>query len=613
MQTGMYSGTEQVLNLNTHRIELYSVMSYQKEVKIEDTLKQIERREIVLPAIQREFVWQPEQICTLFDSLMQEYPFGTFLYWKVNQENNKHYQFYDFVLDYHELDASHCPRIGKMIDRDVIAVLDGQQRLTALNIGLRGSLAKKLPYKRWGNDDAFPQRFLYLNLLWTPSKEEDGVNKRYHFEFLTRAQADQAERQSECWFPVRDILTLNDSGPALTAWLLGKYKLGDSLTTAHKVSYQLFRVVRELPLVLFYEEQSQELEKVLQIFIRTNSGGTLLSYSDLLLSIAVAQWTSDAREEIHQLVDDLNNRGTGFSFSKDWVLKAGLMLSDIGSVGFKVANFNRENMRVLEERWPAIKEALILTVELVSRFGFSEKTLRADSALLPIAYYLFARNANAKYLKGQEFLIDRESIRKWLIASFLKPSGIWGSGLDSFLTALRQNIQNDHSAFPAVQIGETMRVRGKSLEFNSDEIDDLTEMQSHDKRTFSLLSLIFDHLDMQQHFDVDHVFPKANFTPSKLKALGLSENDASQYKNWSNRLPNLQLLIGRKNIQKGVMMPADWLRQFPSDSGRENYSITHLLGEIPESICDFPSFYEIRRKLLRDKIEQLLREETILV
>ena len=107
-------------------------MSYQTPVTIADTLRQIERHEIVLPAIQREFVWQPEQICTLFDSLMQGYPFGTFLYWKIDQEHNGRYQFYDFVLDYHERDRPHCPRIGKMPNRDVVTVLDGQQRITAL-------------------------------------------------------------------------------------------------------------------------------------------------------------------------------------------------------------------------------------------------------------------------------------------------------------------------------------------------------------------------------------------------------------------------------------------------------------------------------------------------
>jgi hypothetical protein len=38
----------------------------------------------------------------------------------------------------------------------------------------------------------------------------------------------------------------------------------------------------------------------------------IASYSDLLLSIAVAQWKQvDARAEIHRLVDELNRMGTG--------------------------------------------------------------------------------------------------------------------------------------------------------------------------------------------------------------------------------------------------------------------------------------------------------------
>ena len=357
------------------------LVSYQAPVKIEETIRKIEQHEIVLPAIQREFVWRPEQICALFDSLMQGYPFGTFLYWNVRQEHNKSYQFYDFVLDYHERDRPHCPKLGELPNRDVVAVLDGQQRLTALNIGLRGSMARKLPYKRWSNAEAFPECFLYLDLLWTPA-EDDDVGRRYRFEFLTHEQA--ASREGCCWFPVAEVRKLSDGGPAIAKWLAGR-SLGDEESVeAHQVAYRLYEVVHNERLVAFYMEESQELEKVLQIFIRTNSGGTVLSYSDLLLSVAVAQWTTtNARDEIHQLVDELNGIGDGFAFSKDWVLKAGLMLSDIGSVGFKVDNFNRPNMEVLERRWPAIKKALLRTVKLVSSFGFDSATLRADSAPAP--------------------------------------------------------------------------------------------------------------------------------------------------------------------------------------------------------------------------------------
>ena len=144
-----------------------------------------------------------------------------------------------------------------------------------------------------------------------------------------------------------------------------------------------------------------------------NSGGTVLSYSDLLLSIAVAQWQDhDAREEIHGLVDQLNRIGGGFSFSKDLVLKAGLMLSDIGSVGFKVDNFNRANMEVFENKWSAIKRALTLTVELVSDFGFNGRTLTAHNAILPIAYYLYKSERKSAYRTSRGFKDDRNFISR---------------------------------------------------------------------------------------------------------------------------------------------------------------------------------------------------------
>ena len=138
-------------------------------------LGRIQQTNYVLPAIQREFVWKPEQIEKLFDSLMQGYPFGTFLFWKVDPSTSGKFKFYDFVLNYHQRDAAHCPELGKMHSQSVIAVLDGQQRLTALNIGLRGSMAIKQPNKWWNSDGAFPKRTLRLDLVADRTADEDGV------------------------------------------------------------------------------------------------------------------------------------------------------------------------------------------------------------------------------------------------------------------------------------------------------------------------------------------------------------------------------------------------------------------------------------------------------
>ena len=101
------------------------------------------------------------------------------------------------------------------------------------------------------------------------------------------------------------------------------------------------------------------------------------------------------------------------------------MLSDIGRVGFKVDNFNRENMDTFEDNWERIKQALTLTVQLVASFGFTGYSLTAHNAILPIAYYLYGKNPHPgeRFLSHSTFEKDRTRIRDWLIRSLLK-SGI---------------------------------------------------------------------------------------------------------------------------------------------------------------------------------------------
>lgn len=578
---------------------------YQTGDTIQKTLEEILSHKLVLPAIQREFVWKPEQICRLFDSLMQGYPFGTFLYWQVESKNSGDFKFYDFVLNYHQRDYPHCPPLPEMPNQPLTAVLDGQQRLTALNIGLRGSMAWKLPRKRWNNPDAFPIRRLYLDLLWQSDEdEEEGLKHR--FSFLTDKEATTTSPQA-CWFPVGDILRMENGGPALTQWLNSRITSPEQMVPIHTTLYQLYEVVHTKHLVAFYEERSQDLEKVLQIFIRTNSGGTILTYSDLLLSVAVAQWTHyDAREEIHALVDDLNKIGNGFSFPKDLVLKAGLMLSDIGSVGFKVENFNRKNMAILENKWDDIKKALTLAVQLVSDFGFNSQNLSANNAVLPIAYYLYMRNPSA-YMTSNQFKQDRQKIREWLIQSLLK--GVWGGSSDALLTALRQVIKVNgcHNEFPVTRIREVLTLRGRSLVFEDEEIEELADMQYSNGLTFALLSMLFPFIDLRNQFHIDHIFPKSRFNRRQLRDTGVPDDKIEDFIQRKDMLANLQLLQGAENIEKSAKMPAEWLcQQFPDPTDRQAYKDLHLLGEVPKEMTEFDSFYDARRERLKENIRQLL-------
>lgn len=577
-------------------------MSFQTPITIRDALERVHRHDFVLPAIQREFVWRPGQICRLFDSLMQGYPIGSFLFWRVDRDDVRQYKFYDFVRDYHQKIRPHCPPVEVPAGLPVTAVLDGQQRLTALNIGLRGSHAQKEPRKWWSSPDAFPEKRLHLNIAADAEDNEGGLT--YDFRFITEDRARQVDDDHH-WFQVARILDLAD------ATEIFEYIQEAGLATskhAFKTLNRLHAVVHNERLIAYFEEQSRDLDKVLNIFIRTNSGGTVLSYSDLLLSIATAQWDNlDARKEIHGLVDELNGTRFGFSLSKDFVLKAGLMLADIGSVGFKVTNFNHDNMSELERRWRDIARALKVTLQLVADFGFSGRTLGADNALLPIAYSLYQRRLDTHYLTSESNRADREAIRGWLIRSLLK-SGVWGSGLDTTLTALRAALrEHGETRFPVAEVEATLRSRGRALRFEEEELEDLVDVAYGDRRTFALLSILFPFHDLRHEFHVDHVFPKSRFTEAKLAKEGVPAEHRAEWKDQANRLPNLQLLNGVANKEKSATLPADWLaRDYPEPERQAAFVERHKLGAVPETIAGFPDFHEARRTALLGELRLLL-------
>ena len=577
---------------------------HQQGGTIENALDSIASHEFVLPAIQREFVWQPEQVCNLFDSLMQGYPFGEFMLWRVAPENSGKYRWYDFVREYHQRDNPHCQELAPIHDKSLTAVLDGQQRLTAFNIGLRGSMARKLPYKWWNSWDAFPERVLALDLLASPDPDEEG--SRYCFEFTNKDRI--GIEDDRLWFRVSDILGIV-SGPAMLNWLMQHGLDQEQLSRAYETLDRLHRAIRIDQVVAYYEEKSQDIERVLNIFIRCNSGGTPLSYSNLLLSIAVSQWnTLDARREVHGLVDEMNKVRPGLLFNADFVLKAGLMLSDIASVGFKVENFTYDNMAVLEENWPNIRQALMETVELVDTFGFDSRTIQATNSLLPVVYYLYKKGAPRDFETSDHFLQDRAVIRGWLTRSILKESGIWGSGLDTLLTALREVIRNsDGGEFPAADLRRIMAQRGKTLDFVEEEIEELADMRLGDRRIFPMLTMLFPYLDSRDGSDIDHVFPKSRFAPTRLKAAQIDEELFDEFRDRSERLANLQLLDRSVNNEKRATLPSDWLGvHCPSPEDHKIYCDRHQLGDVPEQITGFMDFYSQRRARLLARIAGLV-------
>ncbi len=579
-------------------------MSFQTPRSIEEMLAAIHKREYLMPAIQREFVWDADQIARLLDSLMRGYPVGSFLLWDVKPETVQSYTFYEFLTNYHERDNPYADKATVPVGNATTAVLDGQQRLTSLNIALYGSFAEKKKYAWWNSPDAFPVKRLYLNLVDDPEDEELGL--KYDLRFLTDKDAAAEEGADDKWFRVGAVLDLANSGPAIMKEL-ERRNIANSGDAFQRL-YDLFEAVRILKPMNYFLVTDQDPDKVLEIFVRVNSGGTTLSYSDLLLSMATNQWKElDAREEVRSLVNDLNgNAGRQFSFSKDVVLKTALTIADV-DVRFKVTNFTQANMAKVEAAWPQIKGALLRAATLLQQFGYDERNLTANSVIVPVAHYLHLRGAGDSYLDSTADAADRLVLQRWVTRSLIK-RGIWGSGLDTLLTRIRDVLRtNTTTGFPVAAVEGAMTAVGKGLTFDTAEIDELLNLKYAGRRTFSVLSVLYPGLDLGKKFHEDHIFPRSRFTKKRLAEAGIPGDSIEAYLGAVNLLPNLQLLAGTANIEKQDALPADWLATaFPSDEKRATYLNENDLDGLPLELAEFTKFFEERKLRIRNRLIKAL-------
>lgn len=579
-------------------------MSFQAPRSIEEMLTAIHTREYLMPAIQREFVWGADQITKLVDSLMRGYPVGSFLLWEVKPQTAQSYTFYEFLTNYHERDNPYASKATVLAGSGTTAVLDGQQRLTSLNIALYGSLAEKKKYAWWNSADAFPVKRLYLNLVDEPTDEEMGV--KYDLRFLTDADASAQSGAENAWFRVGAVLALADSGPAIMKELERRHIVNTG--EAFQRLYDLYRAVRDLKPMNYFLVTDQDADKVLEIFVRVNSGGTTLSYSDMLLSMATNQWKDlDAREEIRSLVIDLNsNAGRQFSFSKDVVLKTALTIAGI-DVRFKVTNFTQANMATVEAAWPQIKGALLRAATLLQQFGYNERNLTANSVIIPVAHYLHLRDAGDSYLDSSADGADRLALQRWVTRSLIK-RGIWGSGLDTLLTRIRNVlVANESTGFPVAAVESAMAAVGKGLAFDTAEVDELLNLKYAGQRTFSVLSVLYPGLDLGKKFHEDHIFPKSRFTRKRLADAGIPADRVDQYLEAFDTLPNLQLLAGTANIEKQDALPAAWIAAaFPTAEKRATYLQENDLDGLPLDLSEFLEFFEERKKRIRERLLRAL-------
>ncbi|MGN8394151.1 GmrSD restriction endonuclease domain-containing protein [Helicobacter pylori] len=426
-------------------------------------------------------------------------------------------------------------------------------------MGSKATLKKK--GARSDNPNAYEEKRLYLNLKHQSNM--DNPEDNYQFEFHAKAPTND---KNHFWFKVGDILEL-ESGVLNYAQ---KHGLEEN---ALNLLEKLKDVFHTKQLISFFEEKEKNLNKVLNIFIRVNSGGVKLSYSDLLMSILTASFSSDIREKMNELVDALKDKGFP-NVEQDQVLKTCLLL--IGKdTTFELKNFNKNNIKKIEENWEKITESIYNVAKLLETFGYAGH-LGSAYILSTLAYFYFLKQKMDKN--------DEEQALKFVRNAQIM--GYFSGSTDTKLSIIAHSIK-EVRAFEAFN-HNLAKHQTCPLKITNDAIEGMVSFNSH-SRVFPVLQILYPNLNYKTTtFQIDHIYPKSKFKKENEKL------DKGFYE-CGNHLYNLQLLEGTENSAKKDKDPEAWLKEeYKNEQAIEEYKKRNYID--PKLKLEWENIKEFRKK-----------------
>ena len=578
---------------------------FQVPISIDEAMQRIKNKEYLLPAFQRDFVWATKQIERLFDSLMRDFPTSSMLLWKVKGETKTKWKFYEFI-DSFILNAANKQIFNPLFNQasssnDFFAILDGQQRLTAMRIGIFGTYSYHEAYKSWEySENSFPTRRMYLNISKTGSIDDDC---KYFFEFKKDSETGQKDfyidSSKNKWFKVNKIVEYYNSGDDA-----GDYFDNENLTREQKqIINELKKTIFTKKPITYYEEDEQNPDKAVKIFTRINSGGTSLDFSEIVFALIVSNWEKkDAKTEIKDLINAVEQKG--FSIDINYIVKSFLYLFN-RSVKTEISSFTKDFCIKLEDNWDKIKDSILSTYDLLKTFGLTSQTLTSNNANLPILYYLFHKNIYQDYYNKIQYKDERKIIKQWLLSSIIRRT--FGSTSDSTLQQTRKVftddinmkfIDNDY-IFNGNEINKNIKNLGG---IDDETLDGILLTQKDDRYAFSILSILYPNLDYKNNnFHKDHLFAEAFYDT-------LSDEIKSKipFKDY-NSIINLQMLDSNENESKGSKPLDMWVEEECKDKDEKAFLINHLIPEnINLGLSNVEEFFEKRKELLKSKLQDLL-------
>lgn len=546
-----------------------------------------------VPDIQRDYVWlqnpRAKKIEQLFDSLMRDYPIGTFLFWELKRDdidngsgNNLNagklnFQLYKFIENYDVRKPNNEKINISQIRREQLhIVLDGQQRLTSLYIGLRGTRCLKRSYARANDPNPYETKWLYLNLLYKPSDENP--DDSYEFEFKTPEEVKvENDSKAKLWLRVGEVLNLDDWDAVCNFCASMEYP-----PSVYSTVEKLRQKVCDECVISYFEEQKKSLDKVLKIFIRVNSGGMQLSYSDLLMSLLTATFQSDIREDMWRVVSDMKAKGFD-CFGRDQILKTCMMLSGCSHV-FKLENFNKNNIKNIESNWDDVITCLNATVALLKKMGYTNQ-LSSGYIIAVISLYLYKKKVTKP--SNEEFVAMKQFVQVAQMRSFFTTS------LDTKLAEIKKYIEDSTSFAEFLNKMNSLPTFGIDNKYLIWVVDNV---KYGSPAVLPVLQLLYPNLKYESvSFHIDHIYPKSKFNKKNVYL-------PPSYLGIENGLWNLQLLEGVENEEKNDADPEVWLQKKDAAERKEFLKANYINENF---VLDWQNISEFEKERKAKILEQL--------
>lgn len=353
-------------------------------------LSHMDNNELILPEIQRDFVWNRQNVLLLFDSLYRGLPIGFMLVWKARTmvpDKGKHW------------------KVGKILNNFYGYLLDGQQRLAAI--------------QRVRDDhEDYPLMF-----SMRPIGDEKDSGR---FQYLS------GKNRHNPWFiSVSEVLTDGFSMSGVVD------QLKTRTTTPGDRDYDgVYASLSKLKDILKYdvgviEYEEDDYRKATELFIRFNSTGKKLTRSDL----TSAELALQVQKLVSEQIRPTSTKYGSFLFTMPFLIQC-LAAVHAGKMQFQRPSeiWDGSDERVIRASWKLTEKGIDRLIEFLSGTvkWDSGQWIPSINALIPLIYIMSKKKMSSE---------ERKLARKWLLLTAAHGyfSGSVHSTLDSILRKLSKH------------------------------------------------------------------------------------------------------------------------------------------------------------------------------